>query len=93
MIYILFIRFGISKMEERFGRTMRNIKNMEGIRSLVEQYSIYNYIKLAQRIDVERESNKITDLKWNILGKDFHRLYPRMLQSTNVSNTCVQCTC
>jgi len=80
-------------MEEVYGKKMQEVKDIKGIRSLTEQLCIYNYIRLVHRIDFEKESKKIDDLKWNILGKDFHRLYPNMLQSTKVSNTWVQCTC
>jgi len=73
-------------MEEFYKQNVQNVKDYEGMQSLVEQQCIYNYIKLVHRIHFETESKELTNLKWNILGKDFNLLLPKMLQSTRVSN-------
>jgi len=73
-------------MEEIYGPRMQKIKDNYAIKSLVEQRCIYNYIRLVHRINLETDSKLISNLKWNILGKDFEVLLPKMLQSTRVSN-------
>lgn len=76
-------------MEELFGQKMGKTQDTVEMKSLAEQRLIYNYIKLVHRIDFEIESKGLINSKWNILGKDFELILPKMLQSTRVSNTWV----
>lgn len=76
-------------MEELFGQKMGKTQDIVEMKSLAEQRLIYNYIRLVHRIDFEIESKGLINLKWNILGKDFELILPKMLQSTRVSNTWV----
>lgn len=85
----MYIRFGLSKMEEIYGQRMQKKIDNHAIKSLVEQRCIYNYIRLVHRINLETDSKWLSNLKWNILGKDFEVVLPKMLQSTRVSNTWV----
>lgn len=79
-MYILYIRFGMNKLEEVFGQKMRKKEE-----SSKEQRCVYDCIQLMHRIDYEKDSKLISDAKWNILGKHFKLILPKMLQSTKVS--------